>query len=175
MILVRKTIIFVQLPKVNLMYLLEPIAVKPYLKKYIGFDYPVDPFVLSTTNKYGMFFYHCILKPDEESLKLVKEHQIDTSVYSDVLKLKISEKRWREKGCIIPTECIIHFNKFVQQDFNDEFYKYVRNRLGPKGSIYRAIHDFRNIYGITEDELSYKTIERAFQRRNAEITRSLSA
>jgi len=157
------------------MQLLLPVAVRPYIKKYIGLDYPVEPFALTTTNKYGMFLYHCILKPDERSLKMLSERVIDKEVYSDTLRVKVTEKRWREVGCIITPEAEIHFNKFVQHDFNEEFFKYVRNRIGPKGSIYRAIYNFRNIYGITEDEFSYKSMERAFQRRNANVNASKSA
>ena len=158
------------------MYWLKPIAVKPYVKKYIaGNNLSVAPFELSTTNKYGMFLYHCLRHPEERVLRLVTSKSIDISVYTDSMDIKLTEKRWREIGCIISNEAIIHFNKFVQQDFNEEFYKFVKHRVGPKGTIYRAIHNFRDIYGISEDEFSYRSMERAFQRRNAPLNNSLSA
>jgi hypothetical protein len=154
---------------------LIPVAVKPFVKKYIGQDYPVDPFVLSTTNKYGMFLYHCISQPEKKPLHLVNTQTIDETIYTDIMNVKLTDKRKREIGCIMTPESVVHFNKFVQQDFNEEFYKYVKHRIGPKGTIYRAIMNFRAIYEISEDEYPYRTMERAFQRRNEVANSSLSA
>jgi hypothetical protein len=152
------------------------VAVRPFIKKYLaGLNYATDPFVLSTTNKYGLFVYHCLEKPRLKVLDEIEEHPLDKRIYSDVLRITVSEKYWEERGPIMSVQSEWHFNKFVLQDFNDEFYNYVRNRIGPKGTINKAIRSFLDMYDISEDDLSFKTIQRAFQRRNAAVKTAKSA
>jgi len=170
--------------------LIHPIAVKPFIKKYIGQQYPVDPFIITKTNRYGIFLFNCLSK---EGLKVVhrESHQdsdaagkkkarsgselIDVKVYSDVLKVSISENYWQKKGGWILPQNQLDFNKLVEYDFHDEFFKYVSMRIGNKGSINKAILTFRDSFDISEDDLSFKTIQRAFQRRHAKINNCKSA
>lgn len=154
------------------------VAVKPYVKKFIGASYAVNPFVLTTNNMYGIFLFHSLEKPRltvTTRADIRPEETMDPAIYYEQLPVLISENFWNKKGCIIPADKQYHFNKFVSYQFYEEFYKYVQNRLGPKGSINQAILNFREVYDISEDELSFKTIQRAFQRRNAPVKRSLSA
>jgi hypothetical protein len=152
------------------------IAVKPYIKKFIANDYQVDPFILTTNNLYGIFLFNSLEKPSPRVLKKIdEEDDLDPAIYSETLEVLFSEKYWEVNGCLITQHRQYLFNKFASYVFHDEFYKYVKNRIGPKGSINRAIFNFRDIYSISEDELSFKTIQRAFQRRNAYVNASKSA
>lgn len=157
------------------MQLVVPIAIKPFIKKFIEKDFSADPFVVTTNNLYGIFLFTCLEKASPKLLRAEREFALDAGIYSGSLKILISENYWNKYGCIITPQKQYHFNKFVSYQFHEEFYKYVRNRIGAKGSINQAIFDFRDIYGISEDDLSFKTIQRAFQRRHQMITRSLSA
>lgn len=155
------------------------VAVKPYVKKFIGASYAVDPFVLTTNNMYGIFLFHSLEKPKltiaEDTPAIDEDEKLDESIYYGNLPVLISENFWNKKGCIIPAGKQYHFNKFVTYQFHEEFYKYVQNRLGPKGSRNSAIKKFLQLYDISEDELSFKTIQRAYERRVSPVTRSLSA
>jgi len=158
------------------MQLIIPVAIKPYIKKFIGKEYQVEPFVLSTNNLYGIFLFNCLQKPSPKLIRSIDDvDSMPVSVYNDTLKVMISENYWNKYGCIISPQKQYHFNKFVAYQFNEEFYKYVKNRIGSKGSINKAIITFRDNYDISEDELSFKTIQRAFQRRNQSVNTSLSA
>jgi hypothetical protein len=175
------------------MQLVFPIAVKPYVKKFIAADYDVDPFVLYRNNPYGLFLYNCLQKPPAKIIiqleDLIANEQLSpqdvnlarlivqleepkvchelrrNNIYSEQMLVQISQDFWDKKGCIITEMQQYHFNKFVAYMFHDALYKYVKHRLGVKGSINKAILNFRELYGISEDELSFKTIQRAFQRR----------
>ena|ERR1700754_503119 len=157
------------------MQLILRVAVKPFVKKYIAQEYSVDPFVLTTTNKYGIFLYHCLSKPEKNVLRLVESNPVDMSLFTDTLEVMVTEGRWLNKGCIFTPESQMHFNKFVSYDFHQEFFKYVKNRVGAKGSINKAILSFREMNGLSEDDLPFRTIQRAFQRRNEKIKSTLSA
>lgn len=158
------------------MQLIVPVAIKPYIKKYIaGQEYEVCPLELTKTNKYGLFLFNCLEKPTEKNLRQVKLDDIDHAVYSDTLEVMISENFWVKQGCVFTPAKQMDFNKFVSYDFHQEFFNYVKNRTYRKGDINKAIMSFRELYGITEDELSFKTIQRAFQRRNERVNCSLSA
>lgn len=157
------------------MHLILPVAVKPYVKKYIGSLYPVEPFVMSKNNEFGIYLINCLEKPTLKKINRAKQEDIDRKVYSEILNVYVSENYWSKKGGFILPERQQDFNKFVGYLFHNQFYAYVKMRIGKKGSINDAILEFRDSFDICEDELSFKTIQRAFQRRNETVTRSLSA
>ena len=173
------------------MQLIIPVAVKPYLKKYLerslidaGHPDPLNPFVLNTDTKFGIFLYQCLEKPGPKLVwtnkgmrhsDLNADYEIDKTVYSATLKVMVSEHFWGKIGCIITPQKQLHFNKFVYLDFQEEFYRYVKNRIGKKGSINKAIVTFCAHYSIYEDDLSFRTIQRSFQRRNTVANHSFSA
>jgi hypothetical protein len=158
-----------------LCYWTEKVAVRPFLKKYLGKHYEVEPFVVSTENAYGMLLYYSLERP----LRLVTDEPekvvIDKNLYCDTLNVKIGENYWNHRGNTISEQSQLHFNKFVLHNFNEEFYKYVKHRIGPKGSINNAIRNFLEMYDISEDDLSFRTIQRAFQRRNAKVKASMAS
>lgn len=159
-------------------YWTEKVSVRPFLKKYLGKHHQVEPFVVTTENAYGLLLYYALERP---KLKLVvdtpveEEFILDKKIYSDTLLVKIGENYWNHRGCIISAQSQLHFNKFVLQNFNDEFYKFVKHRIGPKGTINRAIREFVDMYDISEDDLSFRTIQRAFQRRNAKMKAAMAS
>jgi hypothetical protein len=161
----------------TLCYFTAKVAVRPFLKKYLGKHHQVEPFVISTENAYGMLLYSFLERP---KLKIVRDvpdedFAIDKKIYSETLLVKIGEKYWNHRGCVLSPQSQLHFNKFVLQNFNEEFYKYVKHRIGPKGTINKSIRDFVDMYDITEDDLSFRTIQRAFQRRNAKMKASIAS
>ena len=173
------------------MQLIIPVAVKPYIKKYLeqtliehGYKNPIDPFVLNTDTKFGIFLYQCLEKPGPKLVwnnhgmrcpGLSSDYEIDKKVYSATIPVMVTEHFWAKVGCIITPQKQLHFNKFVYLDFQEEFYKYVKNRIGKKGSINQAIKTFCEHYNIYEDDLAFKTIQRSFQRRHEVATHSFSA
>jgi hypothetical protein len=157
------------------MQLIHPVAIKPFIKKYIGHRLPVSPFTITKTNKYGIFLYNCLSKPGPKMVRSIDPEIIDLDEYSDTLEVSISENYWQKKGGCILSQKQLDFNKLIEYDFHEEFFKYVSMRIGKKGSINSAIMSFRESFDICEDELSFKTIQRAFQREQARVTAYQSA
>jgi hypothetical protein len=151
------------------------VHIEPFVKKFIaGQGYDVNNFVITKNCKYGIFLFNCLEKANLKLIKREREFEWDAD-YSDTLTVYVSENFWQKKGNIIMPEKQMDFNKMVNYDFHEEFYRYVKNRIDKKGSINKAIHTFRDSYDITEDDLSFWTIQRAFQRRQRRIMALQSA
>ena len=168
------------------MELILRVPVKPYIKKYIAAEYPVEPyFNLTTTNRFGLFLYYCLSKPEKPRLdtaqdggRISNRHLhlfIDncgfytSQKFTDTIFMRVGEFRWASRGLILTLESIVHFNKFCTMEFNAEFFRFVHQRIGAKGSINQAIEQFLSIHDISEDDLAFRTVQRAFQRRHFEL------
>lgn len=143
-----------------LMQFIIPIAIKPYLKKYLAKDFDINPFEISRANPYGLYLLNS-LKPADSK----QDMELDQKVHSETLTTVLGEKYWIERGHVISKSQQYYFNKSVDYFFREEMYKYIWMRIGPKGSLNQAIVTFCEHYGITEDDLALKTIQKWQERR----------
>ena len=141
-----------------------PIAIKPYLKKYLAKTLEVDAFEISRANPYGNYLLNCLRPPTMKVLGK-NTYQIDVKVHSEIMRATLGEKYWKQRGHVITYLEQYYFNKFVDQIFRDEMYKYIWMRVGKRGSLNQAINTFCAHYGITEDDLALKTIQKWQERR----------
>jgi hypothetical protein len=149
--------------------LIISIAIKPYLKKYLANDFDVEPLVVGKTNQYTLFLFNSLRSP--EYLNLSRTYKaLDPQVYSDTLKCMVCEDYWNRHGSVISEEHQFLFNKFVQYNFCEEFYRFTRMRIGKKGSLNEALREFLNFYDLCEDDLPFKTIQKMYERRNARLS-----
>lgn len=145
------------------------ICVLPEIKKFIGYRYQVNPFILSKKNKYGIFLYHCLVKINSK----VKESafDIDTKKYSEVLTIRLSDDMWRRKGYYIHPQKQIDFNSLVSMEMDDAFYYHMEYYFKVQGNkIQHSIFSFRDKFGLTEDDVTLKCLEKKYERYRFGIT-----
>lgn len=152
------------------MQLIISIAIKPYLKKYLAKDFPVEPFVIDRMNAYSLFLYNCLESYRQLSAEVEKPYQIDKKIFRSELKTAIGEMYWNTKGDSISEANQFFFNKFVSYNFNEELYRYLRMRITTKGSLNKAIFGFLEYYELSEDDLALKTVQKIYERRHKRLS-----
>lgn len=147
------------------------IAVQPVVKAYLQKNFNVEPFELSQDNQYGIFLYNCLTHVKKvRKLTSVQKCFIPTandlqSRYSEILTIRLTERTWRRKGSFIHPDMQTGFNRMVMFDLNDSLYLWVESRTGDKKiTLKQAFLEFREKFGLTEDNLPLKTMEKKYER-----------
>jgi len=155
-----------------LMIFIHPVAIKPYLKKYMARYVAIDPhFVLSEKNRFGTFLINSLKQKKE-----IIQSDLHCKIEGESLNVVIPPYLETHYGIFIPKKNQFRFNSFLLDEFNDRMMDFVLPRInGNKGDIRKALLEFRSIYGIYEDDLPYKTLEKQWERKYARSTASLSA
>ena len=145
------------------MRFIRQVNLKPFLKRYLSYYYPVDPyFELSEKNRYGSYLISCLRFKTQAKEDPFEYHVADRA---DILKISIPEHYERNFGIIITRRDKFRFNQFLLDDFHERLVEYVYPQLtGRKGEIKIALLNFMQKYAITEDELQYRTIEKMYLR-----------
>lgn len=145
------------------------ICVLPEVKKFIEHKYSVAPFILTKKNKYGIFLYHCLVRINSK----VKESafEVDQKKYSETLTIRLSDDMWRRKGYYIHPQKQIDFNSFVSMEMDDAFYDHMDFHYQHQGDkIQHSIYKFREKFGLTEDDLTLKCLEKKYERYRLGLT-----
>lgn len=149
------------------MRLCLPVVLQPYLKKYLAYHYPVDPFVLTERNRYGNFLINAL----RHKTKIPPEHMAMNLRYlTTKLDVEVSEYFWRNIGNVIPLQSQFRFNSFLLDEFQEKMVEFVQPRLQRKGDLNMRLLTFREKFSILEDELPLKTMQKAWEREKNRIT-----
>lgn len=142
------------------MVFIHKIKVKPYLKKYLAFYVKTDPLVVNDNNRFGSFLLLCL-----KHKRHIKETDLSFKIDGPILNISVSEWHERNFGVFIPKDHQARFNKFLYDDFNDRMVDYVAARFNhKKGDIRKALLSFREKYSIYEDDLSFTTMKKQYER-----------
>lgn len=139
------------------------IPVKSHVKKYLASAVETDPFKVTVNNEYGTILYlglsHKLWIPTEE-IKLD---------YNDRLLIEIPRWHYQILGPCISNKKIELFNKTIEKmmykelfiilDHCDKQYNYIQN----------CINQFRDRYQITNMEMEYHTLRKAYQRKRENL------
>lgn len=148
------------------------IEVKSYLKKFLAFHHPVDPFVLTEKNRYGLF----ILNSLRHSEILRRGNRYTLQGHTVPMEILLREHYERSFGLHISKWHQYQFNSFLLDEFHDRMLEHVANQYtGRKGDYKRSLLDLREKYAITEDDLAFKTLEKMFEREKYRLTNYLPA
>ena len=143
------------------MIFIHPILIKPYLKKYMGHYVCIDPtFRLSEKDRFGSFLINSLRHKTE-----INKTDLKCKILGESLSVSIPGYIEQRYGVHISPKHQFRFNNFLLDEFNDRMLDFVVPRLqGKKGDVKKALLEFRAIYGIDEDMLAYKTLEKQWER-----------
>ena len=88
----------------------------------------------------------------------------DQSVFT-TMKVAVPWAYQKNFGSFINYESQMRFNGYLRKDFIEKMCDYVSNNQMPEHSnIYKSILVFREKYGICEDDLAFKTMQKWWER-----------
>jgi hypothetical protein len=150
------------------MIFLHPIAIKPYLKNYMARYCEIDPvLVISSKNRFSSFL---LISLKHKNSWPSRDKSYSTADKMEKIYVSIPEVYERNFGLIIGAKEQFWFNRFIQDDFQDKMLSFVVPQLtGKKNEIKPALMKFREIHNICEDELSYRTLEKMWERNRHRI------
>lgn len=151
------------------MKLLDKIYIQAYLKKYLAYYQPVDPFLLTEKNRFGAILISNLSfrkKADKEKLPRGYNRYMNTP-----LDIEIPEHYWIGYGSIITPRGMQRFNHFLLDEFQDRLVEFVAPGLKRKGDLAIMLLTFREKFEISEDELPYTTLKKSWEREKHRLTR----
>lgn len=149
--------------------LIIDVAVTPAVKKYIAAKHCVDPFVLSRTNPFGLFLYNCLSRLKTRPSITIPELKPD--IYTEQLDVLVSDDLWARRGWYIHPKKQYDFNRLVEMMIDQDFQFYVKVKTGIVGhTMYSSFLNFRDEFGMTEDDLAMKTMEKRYQRHRERLS-----
>lgn len=135
------------------------IPVKSHVKKYLASAVAVDPFKVTVNNEFGTLLY---LGLSHKSWPPNQDIRLD---FNDRMLIEISKWNYQVFGPFISNKKIELFNKtieklmykelFIMLDHSDQQYNYIQS----------GIIKFRNKYNITDEEMDYHRLRKAYQRK----------
>ncbi|HEY0056297.1 MAG TPA: hypothetical protein VGB63_13150 [Pedobacter sp.] len=144
-----------------------PVALQPYLKKYLAYHYSVEPFILTEKNRHGAFLINSL----RHKSKVEPEGRgMNYRYLTTKVDIELSEFYWRNFGNVIPLKCQYRFNNFLLDEFQEKMVEFVQPRLERKGDLNMRLLTFREKFSISEDELPIKTMQKAWEREKNRIT-----
>ena len=112
-------------------------------------------------------------KADHEAEQLSKLvcKDLNLSIYSEKLALGLSEDLYSRKGDYIHPKKQYDFNRLVELIMNQDFYFCIDVMTQIKGQkLKEAFYYFRDIYHLTEDDLTLKTMQKRYERYRNQLT-----
>lgn len=138
------------------------VTVQPYLKTYLAYYYPVNPFTLTEKNRFGSYLIKYLqfkTKPERPGTTEPK-----TGYRTASIEIEIPEHYWWNYGTVLNAKVHHRFNNFLLDDFHDRLMDYVAPNIMYKGDLNILLINFRDKYLIDEDELPLKTLQKMYQR-----------
>lgn len=132
------------------------IPVKSHVLKYISAFVVTDPFSVGTHNEFGTLLFMCL----ERKPKII-ERRLELS---ERMVIRIQDRYARYQGVYISNKKILLFNEMVERLMKRELFAMLTEGNREKGDIKRIIFRFRDTYGITDEELEYHNLRKAYNR-----------
>ena len=139
------------------------IPVKPHLKRYVQKTHKVDPFVIDLRRDAISYFIHnCLEKPTSEKTT----PDLDKDYYTDRLEIQLPNKYCKQSLYVLSLHHVIRINNFLQKQLYENIYTTLDLQLkeNPKAVINHMIVNIMNYYEITESDISFEAIKRAYYR-----------
>lgn len=155
------------------MKLSRPIPIQPYLKKYLSNLHPIEPFVLTEKNRFGAFLINSLRFKTLVELGNLRKMKI--RYQTALLEVELPYWYWRDYGTVITAQGQVRFNNFLMDEFKDRLMDYVAGKIKRKGDLNIMLINFREKYGICEDELSLKTLQKMYERESKCVSSCKSA
>lgn len=151
------------------MVFIQSIRVKSYLLKYLTYNHPTDPFVLTEKNRFGVFILNSL-----RFSYVTRTNKYLIKGSTEIMKIEIKEHYERSFGINLSPWHQYQFNSFLRDEFHDRMIDFVSYRYtGKKGEIMPALLDFCEKYDISEDDLPLKTIQKMWEREKHRLNSSL--
>lgn len=135
--------------------------VKPHVQKYLNSHLGRDPYVLSTSDRFGKMLFHLLRRQLKGTLYHVGNRENCTQRFS----LDLRNFPAHQYGLTQLTDySIYHFNDFVDDTMKEELYTWVGNFVNNQVTIKEVIVDFMAAYDLREEDMQYETLRKAVQR-----------
>jgi hypothetical protein len=157
------------------MKLIDRICIQAYLKKYLEYHHPADPFVLTEKNRFGSLLISNLRFKTKSETEKLQRLNIHKRYMTANLEIEIPEFYWYSYGSVITSRGQQRFNNFLLDEFQDRLVEFVAPGLKRKGDLNLMLLTFREKFGICEDELPLKTLQKTWEREKYRLTRCKSA
>lgn len=143
------------------------LAVPRYVKKILEFKYG-DEYKATETTLLGMVVLNCLQKKSERNYVYKRENP-DIVYFS----MKVGIDKASRAGFQINHNKARQISKTIERDIREKLYtEAVTNEMNFGVEFMATLQNFLDLYDITEDELSYDTIRKDFNRwKNQNITK----
>ncbi len=132
------------------------IPVKSHVFKYLCAHVDVDPFKVSTKNEFSTLLLLCLERKPNTFEKRLN--------YPERLNIRIPQLHSDSQGSWLSNKKIIMFNEMIERMMKRELYAMLNQGNAGKGDIKRIIFKFRDFYGITDQEMEYQNLRKAYNR-----------
>jgi hypothetical protein len=143
------------------------IQVKPHIAKYL--DYLYGHCFNVTRKEYVGIMLSLLLSRNS----IRNDYNRYMKYYTHPYKLRISGSFIYDKGVrYITSYCTVQFNNYIEGLFKDEFHQFVSiHELNGK-TIKYAVEMFRDKYSLSDEDLSFATMLRSYQRHKEKILKN---
>lgn len=138
------------------------VSVKPHVRKYL-LHHLGEGYKLSQLDAFGRYLKLLLQQPRTNSFLDGFTGKYTANFGVSVEGNVILQKRLRE----LSSKSIIDFNNFVEGIIKVEFHAFVDNRRAYGLSQYAAIHAFREKYNFQDEDISFDTLKKSWQRFDA--------
>jgi len=133
-------------------------AVKKYLEIKLGKEYH-----LSTDDWFGIMIYNFLIYKSNKNFKITPKRISDNPSFFTVF---ISENQAEKNGISLTEKQEISINNMVEKIFREEMYNLaILNKTLCEIEYRVSINYFLDSFDITEDDLSFDTIIKDFDRK----------
>ncbi len=147
------------------------IEVTPLVKAFLRYKYPVAPFELYRNNQYGIFLFNAL-----SHLQPVEGVQVNKEKYTETLRLRTTERIWSKQGLFIHPQKVVDFNNLVLYNLDEDFCNWMDVCATMKqGKLQDYYFAFREHYGLNENLLTLKCMEKKYERHRKALREALSA
>lgn len=135
------------------------IPIRSYLKKFIAYTHPVEPFALS--NGKNCAYSSIFLERLGKGFQPLKEEYKD---YNDTLTLLMNSSICRYNSFNITPETITHIDGKLRDLFMRQMFITIDLIEEKKGDIFAAIRDYMKQLDITEEDIKFETLIKNYYR-----------
>lgn len=145
------------------------LPVRPHIKKYITVQYGKELAVIQR-GTVPLLLYNMLELHKKEDPGVVKPSQrlIDNLHYLPY-PIFIGDACERDRGLYLSQEKIIAFNDSIDQMIREELYRWCNHPGSIDGKVDFDIVRFRDMYGITEDEMPFDNLKRWYYRNRLRL------
>lgn len=143
------------------------LPVSDYIKKYLTALYG-ESYKVSINDEFGILIKNCLQKKTYYKYKPSKDNR------STHYPIHISISQLEKYGCIIREQQVSEIYKTLDFNFRNNIYRQaVINKTKFNIDYKDSVLAYLSSYGIKENEMSYSTIRKDFNRKKRTIERQL--